>query len=266
MPPSHSAQRKLHWPIAAFTVGLIGCTSAEVTGPPRDLRASFSAVSTVPSTTGFDMVDIGTGANPTAMNPSGAVAGGSNMPDGHYRGFLWRGGRMIDLGSLGSGWSEATGISPSGDVVGKSTTAQGEAHAFIWRDGTMRDLGTLGAGSEIGNWSSAAGINPSGSVVGQSTTTENLTRAVLWRDGWPVDLGTLGGSSSTATAIEVAGASDTPDSYMAFLWEKGTMIGLGSFGGWSGATGVANGFGSSGRAKCSQKTTRSTRSSGATVT
>ena len=246
MPTSRSAQRILHRAIAALTLGVIGCTSTEVTGPSRDLRASFSAISTVPSTTGFDMVDIGIGAYPTAINPSGAVVGGSKMPDGQYRGFLWRDGKMIDLGSLGGGWGEATGISPSGDVVGRSTTAQDESHAFIWRDGAMRDLGTLGAGSESGNSSYAAAINPSGSVVGQSTTADNQARAVLWRDGRPLDLGTLGGSSSTATAIdaagEVAGASDTPDSYMAFLWKKGTMTGLGSLGGWSGATGVANGY------------------------
>lgn len=246
MPPSRSAGRKHRRAIAALVFSLIGCTSPEVTGPSRDLRASFSAISTVPSTTGFDMVDIGLGAYPMAMNPSGTVVGVSAAPDGEYRGFLWRDGNMIDLGSLGGGWSQATGISPSGDVVGESATAQLENHAFIWRDGTMRDLGTLGAGSEIGNWSSATGINASGSVVGQSTTTDNEVRAVLWRDGRAVDLGTLGGSSSIATAIdatgEIAGASSTRDSYMAFLWKKGTMKGLGSLGGASIATGVANGY------------------------
>src|SRR5512144_3046067 len=99
MPPSRSARRKFHRAIAGLTLGLIGCTSQEVTGPSRDLRASFSTISTVPSTTGFDMIDIGVGANPTAINPSGTVVGVSEMPDGKARGFLWRDGKMIDLGS-----------------------------------------------------------------------------------------------------------------------------------------------------------------------
>src|SRR5512146_92932 len=165
----------LHRAVAALTLGLIGCTSAEVTAPSRDLRASFSTSSAVPSPTGFDMVDLGNlggSAHATAINPAGMVVGSSETTDGYFRGFLWRDGKMIDLGSLGSGFSQATGISPSGDVVGWSWTAQFDMHAFIWQNGTMRDLGTLGAGPEIGEWSAATGINASGSVVGQSTTVD----------------------------------------------------------------------------------------------
>ena len=45
--------------------------------------------------------------------------------------FLYSGGAMIDLGTLGGSWSTALGISDTGQVVGRSATADGTEHAFI---------------------------------------------------------------------------------------------------------------------------------------
>jgi probable HAF family extracellular repeat protein len=39
---------------------------------------------------------------------------------------------MIDLGTLGGGFSQANAINPAGQVVGFSITASGESHATLW--------------------------------------------------------------------------------------------------------------------------------------
>ena len=56
---------------------------------------------------------------------------------------------VIDLGTLGGGYSRAGDINASGQVVGESNS-----HAFLWQSGIMTDLGTLG-----GSDSTANGIN-----------------------------------------------------------------------------------------------------------
>src|SRR5205823_5089247 len=52
------------------------------------------------------------------------AAGGTAM-----HGFLWRDGKMTDLGTLGGRFSGATAINDRGQIVGRSETASGEWHA-----------------------------------------------------------------------------------------------------------------------------------------
>ena len=93
---------------------------------------------------------------------------------GETHAFLWHGGIMIDLGTLGGGFSWATRINGRGQIVGISTTDSGDAHAFLWSGGTMTDLGTLDGTSSI-----AYGINDPGQIVGASTLNDE-NHAVLW--------------------------------------------------------------------------------------
>jgi probable HAF family extracellular repeat protein len=104
------------------------------------------------------------------INASGQVVGTSVTPDDEgWHAFLWSGGVMQDLGTLGpvdETSSEANAINDEGQVVGKSSIADGSStrHAFLWTaDKGMRDLGTLG-----GPGSDAFDINSIGQVVGMA--------------------------------------------------------------------------------------------------
>jgi probable HAF family extracellular repeat protein len=138
----------------------------------------------------------GTGTDPNTAQSFGIHA------------FLYRGGKMLDLGALalsgdGSDDSEGDGINNLDEVVGQSTTAiaaansQGQAcpdcgvasHAFVWRAGKMTDLGNLAG---IAGWDSKAdSINDAGEIVGWSDSLVSGTsthRAFLYVDGQMLNL------------------------------------------------------------------------------
>ncbi len=56
--------------------------------------------------------------------------------------FLWRNGRMTDLGNLGV-TSHAFSINNHGQIVGNSRVDDTTIHAFLWEDGEMVDLNDL---------------------------------------------------------------------------------------------------------------------------
>ncbi len=136
-----------------------------------------------------------------AINAMGHVAGVSDAGEGTdpntaqsfgQHAFLYRGGKMLDLGALarskdGSDDSEAYGVNGLDEVVGISTTAiaarnsTGQdcascgvaSHAFLWRAGKMIDLGTLAG---IAGWDSKANaINDQGEIVGWSDSNVSGT-------------------------------------------------------------------------------------------
>ena len=110
---------------------------------------------------------------------------------------------VIDLGTLGGGFSSAGGINNRGDVEGFSTLHNGAIHAFLWRKGHMINLGTLGG------LNSVAGFRPSerGQVGGQSDTSTpdplgedfcgfgtHLCLPFVWQKGAITPLPTVGGN------------------------------------------------------------------------
>jgi probable HAF family extracellular repeat protein len=116
-----------------------------------------------------------------AINQSADVAGTSRLYSGGQdqgvRAFLYRGGQMESLGTLGTfsggfGGSSAEDMNDSGFVVGSSIFVENGANkgdrAFLWNGTSMVNLGALGAASSGFSNSRATRINNAGQVIGSS--------------------------------------------------------------------------------------------------
>jgi probable HAF family extracellular repeat protein len=185
------------------------------------------------------------------INEAGMVTGESDIPGDETRhAFLYSGGTMIDVGTLGvpTHFSFGAAINDAGQVVGESSTwrdVPSLPHAFLYSGGTLTDLGTGGTRS------AAFGINAAGQIVGDTENPNGSTHAFLHSGGTVIDLGTLGGGRSNARAINAAGHivgySDTLNGGdHAFLYRDGTMIDLGTLGGGTN-TSVAYGINGAGQ-------------------
>jgi probable HAF family extracellular repeat protein len=101
-----------------------------------------------------------------AIDQSGHIAGRAMNAANEYRAFLWQGGSLINLGTLGTE-SQAYGINESGQVVGWSRLTTGGQRAFIWESGVMTDLNTLLPANSGWTLFLANDINDQGAIVGQ---------------------------------------------------------------------------------------------------
>ena len=147
---------------------------------------------------------------------------------------LWKDGKIVDLGTLGTGLESAgLYVNNAGEVVGFSTfdTAPDPSsfkgatiHAFIWRNGVMQDLGTLGG---PGSFPSGGCNNQrDGLVAGSSSTRSGESHAFLWHNGQMSDIPTLGGTLAGAQCANDKGCFGHP-----FSWDHGTITDLGTLGG-----------------------------------
>lgn len=130
----------------------------------------------------YRIVDLGTlggdSSEASGINLLGDVVGTSALASGRPRAFLYRAGRMIDLGTLKGGTqSYGMAIADSGVIVGYSGIndypyiPEFSHQGFIWQDGTMRTVGALycycSSSRRYGD-SRALAVNNAGIAVGWS--------------------------------------------------------------------------------------------------
>ena len=140
------------------------------------------------------------------LNNAGQVVGEAYLSDNvTFHPFLYSGGVMTDLGTLGGARGYAQGINDLGQVVGVAQTAGGLVHPFLYSGGVMTDLGTLGGARGY-----ALGINDLGQVVGYANTADGAFDAFIDANGTMQDLNSLVSNAdgfvlSKAFAINDAG-------------------------------------------------------------
>jgi probable HAF family extracellular repeat protein len=141
------------------------------------------------------------------INDNGNAVGWSgNCAVGPIEAVLWKGGRPIDLGTLGGAvFNIAFAVNNRDQVVGQSDLPGDTAHhAFLWEQGVMTDLGTLpGIASSL-----ATSINNQGQVVGFSDDGNGNTVALLWQNGTMTDLNTLIPADSPWFLLEALGINN----------------------------------------------------------
>ena len=202
-------------------------------------------------------VDIGTlGGNDTfpgascSNPPNGIVVGGSSTTINSNADtglptvdpFLWRNGKMVDLGTIGGTNGFAQCVNHRLQIIGQSSVTANPAacnapavepegagagcHAFFWENGAMTDLGTLGGDNSEALW-----LNETGVVVGSADlpgpSGSQAHDAVVWINGVIHDLGTVSGDPcSRGRAVNargeiVGGSSDCHNFLHAFISENG---------------------------------------------
>ena len=157
-----------------------------------------------------EKIDLGTlgGLNSAAenkgLNQRGHVAGVAETasvdptsPIGApiFHAFLWRSGKMLDLGILGAGPdSVANAVNDRDQVIGVDVAADSpNGVAWLWQDGRKTALGNLGGAS-----TNAFALNNRGQVVGKSQIgSGEEEHAFLWQGGRMSDLGALPGDDNS---------------------------------------------------------------------
>ena len=206
-------------PFSVFGIGVQLRTFLWQDGVIQDI-GSLGGPDTLPGAScGGQPRDVVVGASYTSFTPNASTGIPTIDP------FLWKRGKMIDLGNLGGTLSfGAQCANRRGQIIGMSTLAgNAMSHAFFWEDGVMTDLGTLG-----GNNSEAIWINKAGVVVGSADLPgSQIHDAVIWRHGKIHDLGTVAGDPCSrgrglnSRGQVVGGSSDCRNFLHAFVWQEG---------------------------------------------
>lgn len=132
---------------------------------------AFAVAGATAGTVRYAVVDLGPGTQASRINSAGEVAGTRSLEGGVFRAFLYAGGKIQDLGTLGGTNSRATGIGGNGRVVGQSqipgNSDRGrEYRPFVFSAGEMRllEVAALEPERYLGEFSD---VNESGVMAGK---------------------------------------------------------------------------------------------------
>ncbi len=173
---------------------LVGSTVNSVTGQPTQHPFLWESGRMIDlGTLGGTLAVVGSlndGGSSASLNNRGQVIGTSNLAgDLIHHPFLWDGGALTDLGTLGGDNGEAFWINDGGEIVGRADLPGSQAHhAFLWENGKMIDLG----GAPGQPCSTALVINSRGQIIiDTSDCGEGFGPGMLWENGELFDLNSL---------------------------------------------------------------------------
>ena len=172
----------------------------------------------------------------TGINSAGDVVGSSYSGGSDSHAFIYSGGVMTDLGTMGRIYSHAEAINDTGAIAGW-LAAPGAAtnHAFLLKNGTMQDLGAISYSPY--NLSYANAINSSGQIAGQTSTSTSIMDAAIFSGGGIQDLGAYpGDQNSVASDINDLGqltgwTGQFQGKQHAFFYSNSGFVDLGTLGG-----------------------------------
>ena len=176
-------------------VRLLGPVLTNLSSFPGDINDSGVAAGTIQSTS-FEFSEAALlwhgGMTPVGPVPDGRPSIGQALNnhgemvvnslgalDGFGRTYLFRAGRLLDLGTLhGHTESFGAGINVHGHVVGASQSGS-DRRAFLFVDGTMHDLNDLAKPIKGLKLLFAFAINDRGDIVGLAQLASGASRAFL---------------------------------------------------------------------------------------
>lgn len=165
----------------------------------------------------------GASARALGLNNNGAVVGDSGIGQDTWssnalrHAFIYKDGKLTDLGTLGGSQSVGFSVNDAGAAVGAADLADGSRHAFLYQNGGMVDLGTLGGANSI-----ALSINNLGSIVGGSGSG-NSQQAFLYENGVMKALGWTGVATDINEHGQVVGSASDDKAY---LYSGGAAVDL----------------------------------------
>ena len=216
-------------PLSRF-VTLLGCLILIATSTALPQSAGYFVVPIAP------VVEIpGTFINrtPRDINKQGWVVGTDRPNSGQNTGFLWKGGTVYQMPTLGGTCSSASGINDQGDIAGTACLPGDTVrHAVLWRGGSfLVDKDIFGGVSSSGNR-----INNKGHVLGTYTLADGTFHSYYrtsstWQDVganlFPRNLndtGEVAGEFDVGPADPITGVAPTHG----FYWYKGRFTDFGA--------------------------------------